>query len=111
LRCKEAVASQLKQIFSKHDRSTAAAGKRMRRLRRNRNPKVQRLIYQKVPAKVAADWRERDRQCESGFCGALRSLDWWLLHPHNLGNGHRQQLVGRPGDRDALAAGQSRMAD
>jgi hypothetical protein len=28
----------------------------VRHLRRNRNPNVQRLIYQKVPVKVAADW-------------------------------------------------------
>src|SRR2546425_598398 len=32
------------------------AEKRIRQLRRNRNPNVQRLIYQKVPVKVASDW-------------------------------------------------------
>ena len=30
--------------------------KRVRMLRRNRNPSAQRLIYQRVPVKVAAEW-------------------------------------------------------
>jgi hypothetical protein len=111
LRCNEAVASQLKQIFSKHDRSTAAAGKAHAAGVAQRNPNVQRLIYQKVPTIVAADWDASEIGNVQVVCGALRSLDWWRLHPHNLGNGHRQQSVGRPGDRGALAAGQSRMAD
>jgi hypothetical protein len=37
-------------------RSTAAAEKAHAAAAAQRNPNVQRLIYQKVPAKVAADW-------------------------------------------------------
>jgi hypothetical protein len=52
----EAVAGQLKQISASTIDRLLAREKRIRHLRRNRNPNVQRLIYQKVPVKVAADW-------------------------------------------------------
>lgn len=56
LRCSEAVAGQLKEISASTIDRLLRREKRVRHLRRHRNPNVQRLIYQKVPVKVAADW-------------------------------------------------------
>ncbi len=56
LRCSDALADQLKQISASTIDRLLRREKRIRQLRRNRNPNVQRLIYQKVPVKVAADW-------------------------------------------------------
>jgi hypothetical protein len=56
LRCSDPVAGQLKQISASTIDRLLRREKRIRQLRRNRNPNVQRLIYQKVPVKVAADW-------------------------------------------------------
>jgi len=56
LRCSVAVAEQLKRVSPSTIDRLLRREKRIRRLRRNRNPNVQRLIYQKVPVKVAADW-------------------------------------------------------
>jgi len=56
LRCSDPVAGQLKQISASTIDRLLGREKRIRQLRRNRNPNVQRLIYQKVPVKVAADW-------------------------------------------------------
>ena len=56
LRCSAAVAEQLKQMSASTIDRLLRREKRVRRLRRNRNPNVQPLIYQKVPVKVAADW-------------------------------------------------------
>src|SRR5579863_4784655 len=56
LRCSETVAGQLQQISASTIDRLLGREKRIRQLRRNRNPNVQRLIYQKVPVKVAADW-------------------------------------------------------
>ncbi len=56
VRCSEPVAEQLKQISASTIDRLLRREKRVRLLRRNRNPNVQRLIYQKVPVKVAADW-------------------------------------------------------
>ena len=54
LRCSDAVATQLKRISPRTiDRLLS---REKRRPRRNRNPNVQRLIYQQVPVKVAAEW-------------------------------------------------------
>jgi hypothetical protein len=60
LRCSDAVAGQLKQISASTIDRLLRREKRIRQLRRNRNPNVQRLIYQKVPVKVAADWDTRE---------------------------------------------------
>ena len=60
LRCSDAVASQLKRISASTIDRLLQREKRVRRLRRNRNPNVQRLIYQNVPVKVAADWDTRE---------------------------------------------------
>ena len=56
LRCSAAVAEQLKQVSASTIDRLLRREKGVRRLRRNRNPNVQRLIYQKVPVKVAAEW-------------------------------------------------------
>jgi len=56
LRCSEGVAGQLKQISASTIDRLLQREKRVRLLRRNRNPNAQRLIYQKVPVKVAGDW-------------------------------------------------------
>jgi Integrase core domain len=56
LRCSPAVAEQLKRISPSTIDRLLRREKRVRQLKRNRNPNAQRLIYQKVPVKVAADW-------------------------------------------------------
>ena len=56
LRCSDSVAGQLKRISASTIDRLLQREKRVRHLRRNRNPNVQRLIYQKVPVRVAADW-------------------------------------------------------
>lgn len=56
VRCSEVVAEQLQRISGSTIDRLLRREKRVRGLRRNRNPNVQRLIYQKVPVKVAADW-------------------------------------------------------
>jgi hypothetical protein len=56
VRCSDAVAGQLKEISARTIDRVLGREKGVRDLRRNRNPNVQRLIYQKVPVKVAADW-------------------------------------------------------
>lgn len=56
LRCSDAVGEQLRHISASTIDRLLRREKRVRLLRRNRNPNVQRLIYQKVPVKVAAEW-------------------------------------------------------
>jgi hypothetical protein len=56
LRCSDVVAGQLKKISASTIDRLLRREKRVRMLRRNRNPNVQRLIYSKVPVKVAAEW-------------------------------------------------------
>lgn len=56
LRCSDAVAEQLKEISASTIDRLLKREKRIRHLRPNRNPNVQRLIYQKVPVKVASEW-------------------------------------------------------
>jgi len=56
LRCSDAVAGQLKTISASTIDRLLRREKRVRMLRRTRNPNAQRLIYQKVPVKVAAEW-------------------------------------------------------
>jgi hypothetical protein len=56
VRCSDLVAEQLQRISASTIDRLLRREKRVRGLRRDRNPNVQRLIYQKVPVKVAADW-------------------------------------------------------
>jgi len=60
IRCSDTVADQLGEISASTIDRLLRREKRVRHLRRNRNPNVQRLIYQKVPVKVAADWDTRE---------------------------------------------------
>ncbi len=56
LRCSDPVAEQLKAISASTIDRLLRREKRVRMLRRNRNPNAQRLIDQKIPVKVAAEW-------------------------------------------------------
>lgn len=56
LRCSPAVAEKLRRISPKTMDRLLAREKQVRYLRRNRNPSVHGLLYQKIPVKVAADW-------------------------------------------------------
>jgi hypothetical protein len=56
LRCSDKVAEQLQEISPSTIDRLLRREKRVRMLRRNRNPNAQRLIYQKVPVKVASEW-------------------------------------------------------
>jgi hypothetical protein len=56
LRCSDEVAEKLKTISASTIDRLLRREKRIRMLRRNRNPNMQRLIYQKVPVKVASEW-------------------------------------------------------
>lgn len=59
LRSTNETAEKLKTISASTIDRLLRREKRVRRLRRNRNPGVQRLIHQKVPVKVAAEWDTR----------------------------------------------------
>jgi hypothetical protein len=54
--CSDAVARQLREVSPKTIDRLLAREKRLRGLRRNRNPSVHPLLYQKIPVKVAAEW-------------------------------------------------------
>ena len=54
--CGEEVARKLRAISPKTIDRVLAREKRVRCLRRNRNPSVHPLLYQKIPVKVAAEW-------------------------------------------------------
>ena len=56
LACSDWVAARLQEISAKTIDRVLGREKRVRGLRRNRNPGVQRLMYERVPVKVAADW-------------------------------------------------------
>jgi len=56
LRCSDGVAAQLEQISASTIDRMLRREKRVRMLRKHRNPNAQRLIYQRVPVKVAAEW-------------------------------------------------------
>jgi len=56
LRCTEETAEKLKRISASTIDRLLRREKGVRLLRPNRNPGVQKLIHQKVPVKVAADW-------------------------------------------------------
>lgn len=56
IRCTEAVAEKLRRISPKTIDRLLAREKRVRQLRRNRNPASHPLLYQKIPVKMAGDW-------------------------------------------------------
>lgn len=60
LRCSDAVAEQLGKISAKTVDRLLSREKQVRQLRRNRNPRMHPLLYQRIPVKVAADWDTRE---------------------------------------------------
>lgn len=56
VQCSATVAGQLKTVSASTIDRLLRREKGVRHLRRNRNPHVQRLISQRVPVKVAAEW-------------------------------------------------------
>jgi len=56
LRCSAEVAGLLSRVSAKTIDRLLAREKRVLRLRRNRNPSVHRLLYRKIPVKVASEW-------------------------------------------------------
>ena len=60
VRCSDEVGEKLKQISPKTIDRLLAGERRKRQLRKNRNPAVHPLLYQKIPVKVASDWDTRE---------------------------------------------------
>lgn len=56
LRCTEEVAAKLGRISARAIDRLLAREKRVRRLKRERNPSVHPLLYQRIPVKVASEW-------------------------------------------------------
>jgi len=56
LRSSDTVAEKLEQISAKTIDRLLAREKQVRQLKRERNPSVHPLLYQKVPVKVASEW-------------------------------------------------------
>jgi hypothetical protein len=54
--CSNDVAAKLGKVSPKTIDRMLAREKQVRSLRRNRNPSVQPLLYQKIPVKVASEW-------------------------------------------------------
>lgn len=54
--CSDEVAAKLKKVSPKTIDRMLARERQVRSLRRNRNPGIQRLLYQKIPVKVASEW-------------------------------------------------------
>ena len=54
--CSDEVAIKLRDVSPKTIDRMLAREKRVRGLRRNRNPRVHPLLYQKIPVKVASEW-------------------------------------------------------
>jgi hypothetical protein len=59
IRCQDGVAEKLERISPKTVDRLLKREKQVRQQRRNRNPAVQPLLYQRIPVKVAAEWDTR----------------------------------------------------
>src|ERR1022692_935164 len=102
----EEVAAKLRAISPKTIDRVLAREKRVRRLRRNRNPSVHPLLYQKIPVKVASEWDIGEvGNLQVDLCVALRPLDGRGVPAHAVGGGYRHGMVGRGGNSWALAGG------
>src|ERR1022692_3790175 len=102
----EEVAAKLRVISPKTIDRVLAREKRVRRLRRNRNPSVHPLLYQKIPVKVASEWDTGEvGNLQVDLCVALRPLDGRGVPAHAVGGGYRHGMVGRGGHSWALAGG------
>jgi hypothetical protein len=60
IRCSTAVAEKLERISPKTVDRLLRREKQVRQLRRNRNPAVHPLLYQRIPVKVSAEWDTRE---------------------------------------------------
>ncbi len=60
LRCTEEVAAKLARISPRAIDRLLAREKQVRQLKRERNPSVHPLLYQRVPVKVASEWDTRE---------------------------------------------------
>ncbi|MEO7145440.1 MAG: transposase family protein [Bryobacteraceae bacterium] len=60
VRCSQAIGQKLKRISAKTIDRLLAGERRTRQLRKNRNPAVHPLLYQKIPLKVASEWDTRE---------------------------------------------------
>ena len=60
LRCTEEVAAQLGRISASAIDRLLAREKQVRHLKRERNPSVHPLLYQRIPVKVASEWDTRE---------------------------------------------------
>lgn len=56
IRCSKEIGGKLKRISGKTIDRLLAGERRTRQLRKNRNPAVHPLLYQKIPVKVASEW-------------------------------------------------------
>ena len=94
VRCSAEVAEKVQNISPKTVDRLLAREKQVRQLRRNRNPAVHPLLYQRIPVKVAAEWDTQevgnlqvdyvehcDRSCGGGYLHTLSAVDiassWW----------------------------------
>jgi hypothetical protein len=56
IQCSDGIGEKLKRISPKTIDRLLAGERRTRQLRKNRNPAVHPLLYQKIPVKVASEW-------------------------------------------------------
>ncbi len=59
VQCSDEIGAKLKRISPKTIDRLLAGQRRTRQLRKNRNPAVHPLLYQKIPVKVASEWDTR----------------------------------------------------
>jgi hypothetical protein len=59
VRCSDGIGEKLKRISPKTIDRLLAGERGTRQLRKNRNPAVHPLLYQKIPVKVASEWDTR----------------------------------------------------
>lgn len=60
VRCSNEIGEKLKRISPKTIDRLLAGERQTRQLRKNRNPAVHPLLYQKIPVKVASEWDTRE---------------------------------------------------
>jgi len=99
VRCSDGIGEKLKRISPKTIDRLLTGERRTRQLRKNRNPEVHPLLYQKIPVKVASEWdTRRVGNLQADLCGTLRTQQWRGLRAHSLAGRHCQWMVGRRAD-------------
>lgn len=80
LLCSEEVATKLKKISSTTIDEKLRRSRELLHLKRNRHPRTQPLLYQKIPVKTCAEWdRQELGNCQGDFvshCGSSASGDF-----------------------------------